>query len=437
MTVLVVGGGILGMVASFISAKRNKDVILVEAGPNLGGLLRGPQFEERYFDYGTHLLASTGIPEIDNYFFSDLPADEFNLFSGHESDLCGSFSIDGWNEETCFSDVHLQDFAASMVEWRRSGSQVADVQTADLELRSCYGQEAAPFFEDILRSVYGRDPKILAATAVRLLALHRAAFMSDEDIDSCQDYALFSPVIAHPSRDKFEMREAPDSRTIYPKKRGLGRVINHLEAKLKDAGVQILKNTKLQYSNNRFLAISPANEFFIDHSELIWTAGVPSAADLFLGKRFNGGASDMVCWIAHVELRKKLRHQSNYYYFIRHPNLRTYRVTNYSALTADQSNHAFTLELTVPTLLSEVDMADLVRSELVALGLIESYDDVSFLHLNRLNYSFLNATADFEQWCGEVVQELKGHMPIYGPWSSRNLFFIGDCLRDMYRRLFV
>lgn len=432
---LVVGGGIVGMVASFLLAKRGKEVVLVEAAPHLGGLLRGPSFGGRHFDHGTHSLASTGVPEIDDFLLSGFTTDQFNLFHGHDSDRSGSFSAAGWNEDTSFFDIRPEGIAADIVEWRRSNVALPVIRSAHDELQSLYGSKAAPFFGQMLSSVFGRDPRELGANAVKLLALHRAVLMSNEDIEACPDIAKVSPVIAHPDRARYNRRPPPDTCSIYPKVRGLGRVIDRLEAKLERVGVQVLKSTTLERSGSDFIARSPAVEQNILNPEVLWTAGVPGAANLFLNKRFDAEPSYKVCWIAHVELSKKLRRLLNYYYFVRHPGLCTYRLTNYSALTLDDSDRAYTLEITAPRSLSEADMAELVKNELHTMGLAESSSDVSFLRLSRLNYSFLNATVNFETWCGAVVQELKGKVPMIGPWSSRGMFFTGDCLRDLYSRL--
>lgn len=435
MTVLVVGGGIVGMVASFLLATRGREVTLVEAAPHLGGLLRGPSFDNRYFDHGTHSLASTGVPEMDDFLLSGFSTDQFNLFHGHDADRSGSFSAAGWNEDTSFADVRPEGIAADIVEWRRSNATVPVVRSAHDELQSLYGHKASPFFGQVLSAIFGRDPRELGANAVKLLALHRAVLMSNDDIEACPDIARIGPVLAHPDRAQFNRRPPPDTRSIYPRERGLGRVIDGLEAKLEQAGVQVLKSTTLERSGSDFIARSPAGERTILNPEVLWTAGVPGAANLFLNKRFDAAPGDKVCWIAHVELSKKLRRLANYYYFVRHPDLHTYRLTNYCALTLDDSDPAYTLEITAPRSLSEADMTELVKNELLTMGLVESSADVSFLRLSRLNYSFLNATADFEAWCGAVVQELKGQVPMFGPWSSRGMFFTGDCLRDLYARL--
>lgn len=435
MTVLVVGGGIVGMVASYLMAARKRDVVLVEAAPHLGGLLRGPRFGDRSFDHGTHSLASTGVPEIDDFLLSGFPTDDFNLFSGHDSDQSGSFSAAGWNEETSFADARAESFAAAIVEWRSRGNEAPPVRSARDELQSLYGPEATPFFSRFLTSVFGRDPIDLGVNAVRLLALHRAVLMPHEDIESLPPAAQLAAVIAHPDRAQFNQRTPPDARSIYPKSRGLGRVIDVLEAKLEGAGVRIHKSATLERADNDFIASNASGKHLMSGPEVLWTAGVPGAANLFLNKKFNAVPGALVCWIAHVELHKKRRPLANHYYFVRHPELRTYRLTNYSALTLDAADAAYTLEITAPSALSEAEMATLVRSEMLSMGLVESAADVHFLQLTRLNYSFLNATVDFEAWCGDVAHELNGQIPLFGPWSSRGMFFTGDCLRDLYRRL--
>jgi protoporphyrinogen oxidase len=433
---LVVGGGIVGMVASYLMSARKREVVLVEASPHLGGLLRGPCIDGRYFDHGTHSLASTGVPEMDEFLLSAFSTDQFNLFQGHDADRSGSFSSAGWNENTSFADTRSGGIAEDIIDWRRSNEAIPKVNSAYDELQSLYGSKAAPFFAQVMKSVFGRDPRDLGVNAVKLLALHRTVLMSNEDIQICADIDLISPVIAHPDREKFNRRPPPETRSIYPKTRNLGLVIDKLEAKLELAGVKVLKQTRLERSGNDYIAKSTDCDHQIKKPEVIWTAGVPAAANFFLNKKFVETSGDLVCWIAHVEISKKLRKLNNYYYFIRHPNLRTYRLTNYSALTADNFDMAYTLEMTVPKTYSEAEMVEIVKDELLTMGLIESADDIKFVKMNRLNYSFLNATKAFENWCGAVVEELRGHVPMFGPWSSRGLFFTGDCLRDLHSRLF-
>jgi len=435
MTVLVVGGGIVGMVASYLMAARKKEVVLVEASPHLGGLLRGPCIDGRYFDHGTHSLATTGVTEIDKFLLSAVSTAQFNLFQGHDADRSGSFSTAGWNENTSFADTRSEGIAEDIIEWRRSNEAIPKVNSAYDELQSLYGFKAAPFFAEVMKSVFGKDPRELGVNAVKLLALHRTIIMSNEDIEICADIDLISPVIAHPDREKFNRRPPPETRSIYPKTRNLGLVIDKLEAKLELTGVKVLKQTSLVRSGRDYTAKSPDFDHQIKNPEVIWAAGVPAAANLFLNKRFVETSGDLVCWIAHVEISKKSRKLNNYYYFIRHPNLRTYRLTNYCALTADDSDMAYTLEMTVPKTYSEAEMVEILKDELLTMELIESTDDIVFVKMDRLNYSFLNANMAFENWCGTVVEELRGNLSMFGPWSSRGLFFTGDCLRDLHSRL--
>ena len=73
--VAVVGSGVAGLVASYFEAKKGNKVTLIELDSREGGLLKSDQIENRYFDYGTHIIAETGVLELDDFLFSDLNSD--------------------------------------------------------------------------------------------------------------------------------------------------------------------------------------------------------------------------------------------------------------------------------------------------------------------------------------------------------------------------
>jgi protoporphyrinogen oxidase len=55
--VVIVGSGIAGITAAYLEAKKGNWVTLIESDNRVGGLLKSDFFNDRYFDYGTHLMS--------------------------------------------------------------------------------------------------------------------------------------------------------------------------------------------------------------------------------------------------------------------------------------------------------------------------------------------------------------------------------------------
>lgn len=78
---VVVGGGIAGLVASLLLAKKGYKVDLIEKEEACGGLLRSFKNDDGItFDYGTHILSETMIRELDEILFPNLENEGWNQF---------------------------------------------------------------------------------------------------------------------------------------------------------------------------------------------------------------------------------------------------------------------------------------------------------------------------------------------------------------------
>ena len=64
--IVVVGGGIAGIVSAILLQQKFGEVCLVEQSNKIGGLYRSKKSELGVtFDYGSHFLQSSGIPDLD------------------------------------------------------------------------------------------------------------------------------------------------------------------------------------------------------------------------------------------------------------------------------------------------------------------------------------------------------------------------------------
>jgi len=66
---VVVGAGLPGIVSALTLAGKGHQCVLLEAAPDIGGLLRSYEVDGETFDFGTHFANLTGIDELDRLLF--------------------------------------------------------------------------------------------------------------------------------------------------------------------------------------------------------------------------------------------------------------------------------------------------------------------------------------------------------------------------------
>lgn len=104
-SVIVVGGGIAGILSALMLPRRADSVYLVEQEGRIGGLLRSIQGEYgHWFDYGTHVVRETGIPEIDSLMLKPV---QDGPWVKHPYLRAGNFFMGRLNEQSSFIDARL------------------------------------------------------------------------------------------------------------------------------------------------------------------------------------------------------------------------------------------------------------------------------------------------------------------------------------------
>ena len=69
--IVIVGAGLTGLSIAKILRKK-KNVYIIEASSNLGGILSSVKIDKDYFDFGTHFLRETGIKKLFKILFKEL-----------------------------------------------------------------------------------------------------------------------------------------------------------------------------------------------------------------------------------------------------------------------------------------------------------------------------------------------------------------------------
>ena len=77
---VIVGGGIIGMIASLLVKTKKNKVYLIEQNRELGGLFRSRKlYKNLFFDYGSHFLKQTGITKLDKLIFGNINSGKWNI----------------------------------------------------------------------------------------------------------------------------------------------------------------------------------------------------------------------------------------------------------------------------------------------------------------------------------------------------------------------
>ena len=130
---LIVGGGLAGLIiAKKLLFQKKKDIVLVEATDQLGGLLKSHNYENHgAFDMGTHYFANVYGEEINEILQKTLNKEDWSIHKGVRSDLSGVYHNGKWNLDTVFVDL----FSYSKEERENFKQTILDHQENNVEKR--------------------------------------------------------------------------------------------------------------------------------------------------------------------------------------------------------------------------------------------------------------------------------------------------------------
>ena len=240
--VIVVGGGIAGILAALEARRRGAAVTLIEQAASLGGVLgsiAGPAGAS--FDFGTHILSTTGDAELDAFLFQDFDEREWNVF---EIVRAGTWFGGRMSRESPFIDARAlppEVFRLGLVEL---------LETRPFDAAGCRS------LGDLLRQHFG------ATFAERIQApiVAKQFGCGLDDLHPRDPFVLKRLIVASPETSR-ELKRSPffdgkvafatfhegtsPRRNLYPKAGGIGRGMELLEKRLRDGGVEILTKTSV------------------------------------------------------------------------------------------------------------------------------------------------------------------------------------------------
>lgn len=275
--VIILGAGISGMISAYLFANSGKyEVHLVEKSDKLGGLLRSFNYGENgYFDYGPHNVLEIGIQEIDDFFLSLFPENEWQIaitLTGQLRPLTGLMYNKTVQHNSSSIDLRssdkLDEYVASFFKHLCTSPDSFD----NLYKRDAYSYAVFLFGSKIaddiivpaIIKIYGIHPKNLNTMVMFLTHFTRVVLFEEivmKELINCKN---ISSRLSYTDLRKLPIDHFSSLRSLYPrnmKDGGICKIVEKLEEKLRSLKVKIhtnstITNVEIQNGNIKEMCIN-------------------------------------------------------------------------------------------------------------------------------------------------------------------------------------
>ncbi|MES2661920.1 MAG: FAD-dependent oxidoreductase [Pseudomonadota bacterium] len=439
----IVGGGIAGLVSAIYLSRKGHSVQLIEASNQWGGLLGlAHQWQNFYFDFGTHFISATGDSEVDDFLFGKnlintaswqlIPQLKSGSYTfGHLSNQAPSLNLRPWQNQNpeqflqaCCDFIHLKKDSVSNNLFEH--------------FTQSYGKTIAEsVLKPVMMKLLDYDPSLLTIESHIPFGLRRLIFGSDVFLKEIKKSPFFDDVLSYADREK-----SCSLPCFYP----AGGVNDWIQAMVTELTnnplCQLLPNT--QVSNFKkdsekwqvTLKNSQQSKLDIHCNELIWSA------PLILLKRI------LPIEIQQPAPKKSFRIIDLYhfvfdelcetgldYFYCYDPNLISLRVTIYPP-QLNQKGRSLTVEvLRNPE--TEGTAIEIIHNELIKMQIVPGNSQCLYKHYQPLKTGFPVLSLESKKFVNEFHEKVKENYPeikVLGRESGKH-FFMKDVLVDLYHTL--
>lgn len=436
-SVIVVGGGIAGILASILLADRYEQVYLLERDKYFGGLLRSSKTKSGvYFDKGTHILSETGIAELDHILFGELDEEEWHYYDVLKvgNFFCGQMYK---NNQYIFAPFLPKEIHERGLQELKSTDSTVEANNLKDFSEKFYGKTYTKYiFEPVMRKVTSCDLSELHPDALKIFGYNRLIVGPPEVSNQLKKNKKLETKISYNS---YYDAVSPFKK-YYPKHGfGTGKWVDHLIKKAQDKGAILLPSVEVQeikYENKKVQTVQLRNGHLLQTDLLVWTLPVNFLFKLTgLQQEFRKPKTKKLV-LFHIVFDKPFM-DKNYYCYCNEEGFSTFRITLYSNFIPECNLSKCTVEAFVEDVNNEEILRSQIINEIKMMGIIDERAKVIELEMEPISSGFPIYTTDFvklNQDAFEQAGELFENVLLLGKGSGK-VFFMNEVLSDVYHKI--
>lgn len=439
---VVVGGGIASLYASIVLARQGMAVTVIEREPRVGGLLNSVQNEHGdWFDHGTHFIAGTNNPAIDEIV---LPQTATARWRQWNNEHAGNVFNGSYSTSCLFVDTRSlpdDEYALGIRDYLNTARDTIDPANLEEQLEHRFGEAFAhSIFEPAMRKLYAVDSMTeLTPDAHLLFGMKRLKMF-----DPAQTRTLKEDP-HHDDRLCFhEFSEGSATRAqYYPYEGGSGEWITELVKAATEAGVEFRNGcvmTDLSVDDGRVTSVVLGDGERLECDLLVWTVPLfPLLRSLDI--RAAGGPPTLRTTTLFHYVFDRPPVPDDCFYFDYDPAHLSFRATLYSNLQPEHADASGRHRITVETLtngtLDVKKASDTIERELRELGTIEPEATTLAFMSNPVREGFPVLDHQFAAAKRAQIDAISGRLDnlVLGGRSCTDAWFMADVFNDLSSKL--